>query len=60
MPDTSPEEQRGKSIATLTTMVGALVLARAVGNDNLSREILSAARDDVAARSQEAGAGRTS
>ena len=60
MPDTSTEEQRGKSIAALATMVGALVLARAVGNDDLSREILSAARDDVAARSQEAGAGRTS
>ena len=56
----SSEKQRGQSIAALATMVGALVLARAVGDDDLSREILSAARDDVTGRSREAGAGKTS
>jgi TetR/AcrR family transcriptional repressor of nem operon len=60
MPETSIEERRGRSIATLATMVGALVLARAVGDDDLAHEILSAVRDDVVARSQGAGSGKTS
>jgi TetR/AcrR family transcriptional repressor of nem operon len=60
MPGTSLEERRGQSIAVLATMVGALVLARAVGDDSLSHEILSAACDDVVARSLEVRSGGTS
>jgi TetR/AcrR family transcriptional repressor of nem operon len=56
LPDTSPEKRRGKSVAALATMVGALVLARAVGHDDLSHEILSTAADHLAARSQDATA----
>ncbi|MDD2870001.1 TetR/AcrR family transcriptional regulator [Neomegalonema sp.] len=38
-----PERARDKALATLATMVGALVLARAVEDAELSREILDAA-----------------
>jgi len=56
LPDLPAERRRGKSIAVLATMMGALVLARAVGHDDLSREILSAAADDIAAGSGETSA----
>ena len=52
MPGSSGEARRRKSIATLSAMVGALVLARAVGDDPLSQEILSAVADEIAAQSE--------
>ncbi|WP_114945523.1 TetR/AcrR family transcriptional regulator [Microvirga calopogonii] len=48
----SEEDRRSKSISALSTMVGALVLSRAVGDEALSRTILSAAANEIAARSE--------
>jgi TetR/AcrR family transcriptional repressor of nem operon len=48
----SGEDRRDQSIAALSTMVGALVLSRAVGDEALSRRILGAAVDALAAPSQ--------
>jgi TetR/AcrR family transcriptional repressor of nem operon len=52
MSASSGEERRDKSIAALSTMVGALILSRAVGDETLSQKILSAAADEIAARSE--------
>lgn len=52
VPASSGEDRRTQSIAALSTMVGALVLSRAVGNEALSQRILSAAADEIAARSE--------
>ena len=52
VPASSGEERRSKSIAALSTMVGALVLSRAVGDVALSQKILSAAADEIAAQSE--------
>ncbi|MFL5190029.1 MAG: TetR/AcrR family transcriptional regulator [Microvirga sp.] len=46
------EERRDKIIAALSTMVGALVLSRAVGDEALSQKILSAAAGEIAAKSE--------
>ncbi|MFL5131698.1 MAG: TetR/AcrR family transcriptional regulator [Microvirga sp.] len=48
----SGEERRDKIIAALSTMVGALVLSRAVGDEALSQKILSAAAGEIAAKSE--------
>jgi TetR/AcrR family transcriptional repressor of nem operon len=48
----SGEDRRDQSIAALSTMVGALVLSRAVGDEALSRRILGAAVDALAAPSE--------
>jgi TetR/AcrR family transcriptional repressor of nem operon len=52
MSASSGEDRRTRSIAALSTMVGALVLSRAVGDEALSQKILSAAADEIAARSE--------
>lgn len=52
VPASSGEERRSKSIAALSTMVGALVLSRAAGDEALSQKILSAAADEIAAQSE--------
>jgi TetR/AcrR family transcriptional regulator, transcriptional repressor for nem operon len=52
MSASSGEERRDKTIAALSTMVGALVLSRAVGDEALSQKILSAAADEIAAKSE--------
>jgi len=52
MSASSGEKRRDKSIAALSTMVGALVLSRAVGDEALSQKILSAAADEIAAKSE--------
>ena len=52
VPASSGEDRRTQSIAALSTMVGALVLSRAVGDEALSQRILSAAADEIAARSE--------
>jgi TetR/AcrR family transcriptional regulator, transcriptional repressor for nem operon len=51
MSASSDEKRRDKTIAALSTMVGALVLSRAVGDEALSQKILSAAADEIAAKS---------
>jgi TetR/AcrR family transcriptional repressor of nem operon len=52
VPASSGEERRTKSIAALSTMVGALILSRAVGDEALSQKILSAAADEIVAPSE--------
>ena len=52
VPASSGEARRNKSIVTLSTLVGALVLSRAVGDEALSQKILSAAADEIAAKSE--------
>jgi len=52
MSASSGEERRDKTIAALSTMVGALVLSRAVGDEALSQKILSAAAGEIAAKSE--------
>jgi TetR/AcrR family transcriptional regulator, transcriptional repressor for nem operon len=51
MSASSGEKRRDKTIVALSTMVGALVLSRAVGDEALSQKILSAAADEIAAQS---------
>jgi TetR/AcrR family transcriptional repressor of nem operon len=43
------EDGRRRAIAAVSEMVGALLIARAVGDEDLSAEILAAARTDVLA-----------
>src|SRR3954447_14816058 len=47
VPGTSKAARRQKAISTYATLVGAMVLARAVDDRELSLEILDAARDSV-------------
>lgn len=46
-PDAAPEARRQRALATLSAMVGALLLARAVEKPALSAELLAAARDSL-------------
>jgi TetR/AcrR family transcriptional regulator, transcriptional repressor for nem operon len=48
-PGLSKVARRRKAVATMATMVGALTLARAVGDEALSDEILDAVRQELAA-----------
>lgn len=45
-----PKAARAKAIAAWATLVGAVSMARAVGDDKLSREILKAAGNELKAR----------
>ena len=45
------EDSTDKAMAVLSTMVGAMVLSRAVNNKRLSKRLLQAAAEDVLARS---------
>lgn len=45
IPGANLSERRKDAIATLSTLVGAMALARAVADGNLSEEILESARD---------------
>jgi TetR/AcrR family transcriptional regulator, transcriptional repressor for nem operon len=45
--DSDGEEPSGKAMATLSTMVGALVLSRAVNDGQLSKRFLQAAAESV-------------
>jgi TetR/AcrR family transcriptional repressor of nem operon len=42
--------RRMKAIAALSTLVGAVAMARAVNDEKLSREILKSAADELKAR----------
>jgi TetR/AcrR family transcriptional repressor of nem operon len=44
----TPAERRSKAIRTLATLVGAVVIARAVGDGALSEEVLTANREALA------------
>ena len=46
------QERRRKALAAMSTLVGALALARAVDDPALSDEILEAARRELAAATQ--------
>jgi len=46
---TTPKSRRAKAIAALSTLVGAVSIARAVNNDKLSREILKSAAHELKA-----------
>jgi TetR/AcrR family transcriptional repressor of nem operon len=48
--DGKPKAARAKAIAAWATLVGAVSMARAVGDDKLSREILKTAGDELKAR----------
>jgi TetR/AcrR family transcriptional repressor of nem operon len=45
------EDSADKAMAVLSTMVGAMVLSRAINNKRLSKRLLHAAAEDVLARS---------
>jgi TetR/AcrR family transcriptional repressor of nem operon len=45
------EDSTDKAMAVLSTMVGAMVLSRAVNSKRLSKDLLQAAAKDVLARS---------
>jgi TetR/AcrR family transcriptional repressor of nem operon len=49
IPDKAKAARRQKAISTYATLVGAMVMARAVDNRELSQEILEAARASVKA-----------
>jgi TetR/AcrR family transcriptional repressor of nem operon len=49
--DAEGEEPSGKAMAILSTMVGAVVLSRAVNDERLSNQLLQAAAKDVLMRS---------
>ena len=44
------KSRRAKAIAALSTLVGAVSMARAVNDENLSRELLKAAADELKAQ----------
>lgn len=48
-PRASKERRRQRSLATLSTLVGAVVLARAVDDEALANDLILAARDSVTA-----------
>ncbi|NEU12732.1 TetR family transcriptional regulator [Methylobacterium sp. BTF04] len=48
-PKASKERRKQRSLATLSTFVGAIVLARAVDDEALANELIQAARDSVTA-----------
>lgn len=47
----TPDASADKAMAVLSTMVGAMVLSRAINNKRLSKRLLHAAAEDVLARS---------
>ena len=52
------KEARKRAIATLSTMMGSMVLARVAGNSDFSGEILAAGRDTLLAHSSKPKSGR--
>jgi TetR/AcrR family transcriptional regulator, transcriptional repressor for nem operon len=50
LPEMSPEQARQAATSALATMMGAIVLARAVGDKNMSDEILAAGRQALRRR----------
>jgi len=52
MPERDSRRRREKTIAAFSTMLGALILARAVDDESLSREILAASARRIKARPQ--------
>ena len=54
-PDSGPKTARKQAMASLSTMVGALLMARIAGNGDMSEAILSAGRDAALASGWAAG-----
>jgi TetR/AcrR family transcriptional regulator, transcriptional repressor for nem operon len=50
LPEMSPEQARRAATSALATMMGAIVLARAVGDKNMSDDILAAGRQALRRR----------
>jgi TetR/AcrR family transcriptional repressor of nem operon len=50
LPEMSPEQARQAATSALATMMGAIVLARAVGDKNMSDDILAAGRQALRCR----------
>jgi TetR/AcrR family transcriptional repressor of nem operon len=50
VPGASEAERRRAALAAMAQMVGAVVLARVVDDESLSRDILEAAREDLTGR----------
>jgi TetR/AcrR family transcriptional repressor of nem operon len=57
-PEESPKKARQIAMGALATMMGSIALARAVGNRNLSDEILGAGKQVLRSRSGARSAGR--
>ena len=51
LPQTDGEETNGKAMVVLSTMVGAVVLSRAVNDERLSKQFLQAAAESLLAAS---------
>jgi TetR/AcrR family transcriptional regulator, transcriptional repressor for nem operon len=51
LPDKNQESAKKKAVLTLSTLVGALALSRAVSDESFSREILESARELLKSRS---------
>jgi len=47
VPGEAPEDRRRKAFASLSAMVGAVILARAMDDPALSQEFLSATRQEL-------------
>ena len=52
--DADGEERGGRAMAALSTMVGAVILSRAVNDERLSKQFLQAAAESVQSRSSSA------
>ena len=50
IPGVGPRSRRKRAIAALSTLVGAISMARAVNNKKLSLEILNSAADELKAQ----------
>jgi TetR/AcrR family transcriptional regulator, transcriptional repressor for nem operon len=53
MPGESPAQQRQEALAAYATMVGALVIARAVNDPSLSNEVLQAALHKIITKTEQ-------
>jgi TetR/AcrR family transcriptional regulator, transcriptional repressor for nem operon len=56
VPPKGDSDRRSRAILTISAMLGAINLSRAVSDPNLSREILKRTRDELISLNKEAGA----
>jgi TetR/AcrR family transcriptional repressor of nem operon len=56
VPPNGDSDRRGRAILTISAMLGAINLSRAVSDPNLSREILKRTRDELISLNKEDGA----
>jgi TetR/AcrR family transcriptional regulator, transcriptional repressor for nem operon len=55
VPPNGGSDRRGRAILTISAMLGAINLSRAVSDSNLSREILKRTRDELISLNKESG-----